>query len=100
MNGLTNAGIRPTSVDTKTSLRVTVLAFARLRELLGSATFELELESGARVCDVWNAVLDRCGALAPLEGSTRLAKNGRIASPDEAIEDGDEIALLPPVGGG
>jgi molybdopterin converting factor small subunit len=30
----------------------------------------------------------------------RVARNGRLARDDEQLNEGDEIAVLPPVGGG
>lgn len=81
-------------------LRVRVLAFARLRELLASGELRLELAAGARVSDVWQRLSDGHSALAQLRNSTRIARNGRIVSFDTPLADGDELALLPPVGGG
>lgn len=82
-------------------MRVRVLAFARLRELMGSGSQELQVEEGASIGDVWDALADRYAAIAPLANSTRIARNGRIVNDaGERIEDGDELALLPPAGGG
>lgn len=80
---------------------VRVLAFARMRELLGGSAHDLQIEEGATVADVWDALADRYAAIAPLEESTRIARNGRIVNDSqERIQDGDELSLLPPVGGG
>jgi len=38
--------------------------------------------------------------LEPLRASTRFARNGALARGDAALRDGDEVALMPPVGGG
>ena len=51
------------------------------------------------------AGLDRAGGcnsdIGVLASTTRIARNGRVvALLDEELADGDEIALLPPVGGG
>lgn len=82
-------------------MKVRVLAFARVRELLGGESHELQVENGATVADVWDVLADRYNALAPLASSTRIARNGRIVSDStECVQDGDELALLPPVGGG
>ena len=81
-------------------VRVRVLAFARLRELLASGELTLELAAGARVSDAWERLADGIGPLAQLRSSTRFARNGRIVSFEEPLADGDELALLPPVGGG
>lgn len=82
-------------------MRVRVLAFARMRELLGGGTHELQVQDGATVADVWDALAGRYAAMAPLAASTRIARNGHIVNHyGERLEDGDELSLLPPVGGG
>lgn len=88
-------------MDTKRALCVRIHAFARLRELLGEAEFALELPAGATLVDVWEALRARNRAIDALAASTRMARNGHVAALlGEPVEDGDEIALLPPVGGG
>lgn len=81
--------------------RVFVLAFAQAREALGGRSHELQVEDGASVADVWDMLAERYTAMAPLARTMRIARNGRVLSDvDERVEDGDELALLPPVGGG
>jgi molybdopterin converting factor small subunit len=79
---------------------VRIIIFARLREIVGAAERPLTLPSGALVRDAWAALAAEMPALSPLETSTRVARNGRIIATDEPLHDGDEIAFLPPVGGG
>jgi len=79
---------------------IRVVAFARLRELLSASERSLELPSGARAGDAWDALARGRAELAALRASTRVAINGRVVPFDEALADGDELALLPPVGGG
>jgi molybdopterin converting factor small subunit len=79
---------------------IRVLAFARLRELLAGKDPVLELPEGACVADAWDALTAQCPALAELSASTRFARNGRLTEQNEPLADGDELALLPPVGGG
>ncbi len=82
-------------------MRVRVLAFGRIRELLGQGELGFDLPEGATVGDVWQAAIDRNAAMADLASSTRIARNGRVVSDTlEAVRANDEIALLPPVGGG
>lgn len=81
-------------------MRIRVLAFARLREILGESERGLELPRGASVGDAWNALLRDYAALEAERGSTRAAINGAIVSFDAPLSEGDELALLPPVGGG
>ena len=72
-----------------------------MRELFAESDFPLELKEGATLADVWEALRARERRIDALAGSTRMARNGRVvALLNEQISDGDEIALLPPVGGG
>jgi molybdopterin converting factor small subunit len=81
-------------------MQIRVLAFARLRELLDAAERCLELPETARVDDAWAALARACPAIAAERPSTRVARNGRLVSFEEPLAQGDEVALLPPVGGG
>ncbi|HEY8312761.1 MAG TPA: MoaD/ThiS family protein [Candidatus Baltobacteraceae bacterium] len=82
-------------------MQIRVLAFARVRELLGDGELTFDLPEGATIGDVWQAAVDRNGALGALAESTRIARNGRIVNDSlESVREKDEIALLPPVGGG
>ena len=65
-------------------MRIRVVAFARLRELLEASQHTLELPNGARAGDAWEALVRECPALADHRASTRLAVGGRIASLDDA----------------
>lgn len=81
-------------------MHVRVLAFARLRELLGAGERELDLAEGATVADVWARLARDVSGLEGLRASTRFARNGVLAAASTALHDGDELALLPPIGGG
>lgn len=81
-------------------MRVTLLAFARLRELLGFSQHSLELADGACVDDAWDALLRAKPQAQDLRAVARAARNGVLVSDAETLHDGDELALLPPVGGG
>lgn len=82
-------------------MRLRLLAFARLRELLGWSEREIDVAADARAEDVWSGLVAECAALAPLRDSTRVAVNGSVAARwDGALKPDDEIALLPPSSGG
>jgi MoaE-MoaD fusion protein len=81
-------------------MRVAIAAFAGLRELLAGSEPGIDLPPGACVGDAWTALERRHPELAAVAASTRLARNGRLAARSEVLCDGDEVALLPPVGGG
>ncbi len=77
-----------------------VLAFARVRELLGSGELERVVPSGATVRQLWDGLARDFPALADLDRSTSLRRGARALAFDDVLGDGDEIALLPPYGGG
>ena len=81
-------------------MNVRVLAFARVRELLPASVLEIAVRDDACVADVWNALEAKFPGLRELAATTRIARNGRLAAGDEPLADDDELALLPPVGGG
>ena len=81
-------------------MRVRVLAFARLRELLGFGQRDMELTPGATLDSLWAQLVPEAQAAAALRRSTRFARNGDFAEGAATLHDGDEIALMPPVGGG
>lgn len=81
-------------------MRIRVLAFARLRELIGAGSQSVDLPQGSVAADLWSEMALRHAGLQMLAESTRIARNGHIVTFSEPLEDGDEVALLPPVGGG
>ncbi|MFZ0663702.1 MAG: molybdenum cofactor biosynthesis protein MoaE [Acidobacteriaceae bacterium] len=85
-------------------MRVRILVFGVLKDLIPETDAMVELPEGARVRDL----LDRCRASVTgqfagqdaLWGSLATAVNREYVSADHALGDGDEVALLPPVSGG
>jgi len=81
-------------------MRVRVLAFAQLKDLLGPSC-DLDLPAGATLSTAWSELCRRSDALAQFRDSTQIARNGSLVrAGDLQLSDGDEVALLPPVGGG
>jgi molybdopterin converting factor small subunit len=78
---------------------VTVQLFASYAESFGGSTLELPLESGSTVADLVNSLRLLPGA-SILPDSPRVAVNLKLASADQLLDAGDEIALIPPVAGG
>jgi molybdopterin synthase catalytic subunit/molybdopterin converting factor small subunit len=76
-------------------MKVRVRLFAALRERAGAGEVQVELPDGAVVADVWPAL-----ALDGEPPGLLFARNRVYADRTEAIEEGDEIAVIPPVSGG
>lgn len=81
-------------------VRVRVRLFARLRELAGADGFELELADGATAADLYSELRRRAPELPAEPGSVRVAVNREFAGWEGVLQDGDEVALIPPVSGG
>ena len=81
-------------------MRVRVLFFGILKDLVGSAGEFLELQDGATVADVlthYEAQVPRIRDLLP---AVALSVNQHYSGPGAPLGDNDEVALLPPVSGG
>lgn len=81
-------------------MRVRVRVFARLRELAGRDAWECDVPAGASVADVWKQVAREHDSLTPFEPVVSFALNSSFASRTSRVQEGDEIAVLPPVSGG
>ena len=74
--------------------------FGPAREAAGSASVELALSPPATAADAIAALARAHPALAPLLPRTRVAVNLEYVDARTPLVPGDEIAILPPVGGG
>ena len=81
-------------------MRVTVLLFARLRELADRSEWSCEVPAGSSAADVWSQLAATFPAVADLAPSVSCAVNANFASMATTLADGDEVAFLPPVSGG
>lgn len=81
-------------------MRVTVKLFARLRDLAGASEIDTDVVAGATIADVWAALVARQPALAPYGQSMSVARNLEYARLTTRVEEGDEVAFMPPVSGG
>lgn len=81
-------------------LRVRTLFFASYRELAGTAELEVELQAGATVSDLLDAVRALSPRLGALPREPVVAVNQRYATLDARLAEGDEVAFIPPVAGG
>jgi molybdopterin converting factor subunit 1 len=81
-------------------MRVNVRLFARLRDLAGTGELVQEVSSPATVASVWSSLVDRMPELRDYERTMSVAVNADYSRMSAAVNDGDEVAFLPPVSGG
>jgi MoaE-MoaD fusion protein len=83
-----------------TIVRVKVLFFGMLKDIVGRAEDHIEVPDGARLESVFTCYARQFPRLTDLESSIVLACNQEFCDRSAAIREGDEIAFLPPVSGG
>jgi MoaE-MoaD fusion protein len=81
-------------------MKIRLLAFASAGDALGTTEMELELPDGSRVADLRERLDRDYPKMAPLWPRLAVAVDGRVVSLDAGLQDGVEVALLPPVSGG
>jgi len=79
---------------------VAVRLFGPAREAAGSGRVELDLPAGATAADLVGELAARYPALAGLLPRSRVAVNLEYVDGGTRLVPGDEVAILPPVGGG
>ena len=81
-------------------MRVRVLFFGILKDVVGDVPADLECPEGARMDTVFEMFAARFPALRQMARSIVAARNREFADPSALLQDGDEVAFLPPVSGG
>lgn len=81
-------------------MKITVRLFAIQRQLAGARDVALDVESGATIGDAWTGLVAIHPLLAPGLTFVRFARNGAYADQSTPLNDGDEVAIIPPVSGG
>jgi molybdopterin converting factor small subunit len=74
--------------------------FSLLREQVGAPTVRLVVPAGATVGDVPRLLRAAEPRLAPFLEVCRVAVNLAFAPDGQPLAPGDEVGLIPPVGGG
>ena len=81
-------------------MRVTILLFARLRDLAGSAELVRDVPAAATVQTVWSTLVGEMPTLREYERTMSVAVNADYSKMSASVREGDEVAFLPPVSGG
>ena len=82
-------------------MKVTVLFFGAAKEIVGAEQIEFDLPPQISAAAAFREILQTYSALSEKFGKSLLfAVNQTYASGDEIIQNGDELAIFPPVSGG
>jgi molybdopterin synthase catalytic subunit len=81
-------------------VRIRVLFFGVLRDVVGVREDSLDVAEGGRLETVFEHYANRFPKLREMAASTVLALNQQFSSPSAPLAEGDEVAFLPPVSGG
>jgi molybdopterin converting factor subunit 1 len=84
----------------ESSIRVRVKFFAAPREALGTSEMDLELPAGSTVKDLIDVLVEKHPVLKAYTRFLNVAVNRAYVGMQTELHDGDEVACLPPVGGG
>jgi molybdopterin converting factor subunit 1 len=77
-----------------------ILVFAGLAEAVGGAEAEIAAEAPITVADLKRRFADTYPGTESVLATCFAAVNQTFADDDTVIEEGDEVAFLPPVSGG
>ena len=81
-------------------MKVKAKLFAGLRERMKEREMELQLPAGSTLQGLIDLMVQQHPLLHDYLPSLHFAVNRKYASLDTDLQDGDAVALLPPVGGG
>jgi MoaE-MoaD fusion protein len=81
-------------------MNVRVLFFGLTHDLTGLSEERVEIAEGGRLADLWADCARRFPRLGEIAGALVTVVNEQVAEPSQPLQDGDEVAFLPPVSGG
>lgn len=80
-------------------MKITIKYFAGLRDITGKELEKVDLPEKMKIADLISMLYEKYPEMKK-SADIVVARNRQYAEEDEEIEEGDEIALLPPVSGG
>ena len=81
-------------------MKIKARFFGLYRELIGSSQVDLEVENKISLAELKHKLFVFFPQLTAYKDNMMLAVNSEYGTPAQQLKDGDEIAVLPPLGGG
>ncbi|CAN5582117.1 molybdopterin converting factor subunit 1 [soil metagenome] len=81
-------------------MTVTVKLFAAAKDLAGVDSLEVNSKSGVTVAVLRRLLAEQMPVLAGLLARSAIAVNHDFAEETVVVNEGDEVAVIPPVSGG
>ena len=81
-------------------MQINVKLFAILRDRAGTSDIALELPRGSATSVALESIATQLPSIKDLLPRAAVAINREYVSRDTTLNDGDELALIPPVSGG
>jgi len=81
-------------------LRISLKFFSNYRDLIGVREMTLTLQDGSTLQNLWEALVGRYPNLTAHTKTAVMAVNRDFAKQTTRLKDGDEVAIMPPIGGG
>jgi molybdopterin converting factor subunit 1 len=81
-------------------MKIRVLFYAQLRDLIGTRELEVDLSDDATVRELLDQIYARQPALRSHDNSILIGAGVEFVDRNHKLKPGEEIAIMPPVQGG
>jgi len=81
-------------------MKIKVLVFAHIKEIVGSGEVTIDLADGSKGDDILGKLTELHPELSDHRKYLKLSMNGEYISNEDLVIDNSEIAVFPPVSGG
>ncbi len=88
------------TTSTVVNMKVNLIFFGAAKDVTKAASLELYLEPAAKLSNAIASLFEQFPDLKRFGRSLLFAVNQEYAQPDKELQEGDEIAIFPPVSGG
>ena len=82
------------------TVKIAMVYLGQAREVAGTREEELVLQAPAKIEQAFSQAITAHPRLSELRETIKLLINGKWATQNAELKDGDRVTLLPPVGGG